>query len=300
MATLRAVLVGVDEYERSDIPPLHGCVNDVALVRTILKECLGVPNEDIRVVVNQRATKDSILHRLQRMLRASEPGDVAFFYFSGHGSQIRDRDGDELTDALDEVICPYDMDWDRRTYILDDDLLEIFDAAGPDVLLEAFFDCCFWGSGQQERGSDPAPQSLRGDVRYLPPPFDIAARVDGELDRVDIHRLTQADAFPPSSVIWAASREGQSSAEDYFDGRVNGVFTYWGFSFIAGNIERVEQGAYSRGELLADVRAYVGSLGYGQMPVLDAPFDLQDGPPLLPAPDAGPYPSSWSIPGAAR
>ena len=42
------------------------------------------------------------------------------FHFSGHGSQIRDRDGDELKDHLDEIICPHDMDWDG-TYIVDDD-----------------------------------------------------------------------------------------------------------------------------------------------------------------------------------
>ena len=63
------------------------------------------------------------------MIGQAEAGDVVVFYFSGHGSQIRDRDGDELTDQLDEVICPYDMDWDRRTFILDDDLDALFAAS---------------------------------------------------------------------------------------------------------------------------------------------------------------------------
>ncbi|MGZ6673976.1 MAG: hypothetical protein ACXVFM_16660 [Solirubrobacteraceae bacterium] len=49
---------------------------------------------------------------------------------------MRHRNGDELTDGLDEVICPYDMDWDRRTYILDDELDEIFADLSPEVLLE--------------------------------------------------------------------------------------------------------------------------------------------------------------------
>jgi hypothetical protein len=44
-------------YERPEIPPLRGCVNDVVLVRRVLKRYFGVPNDDIRVVVNARATK---------------------------------------------------------------------------------------------------------------------------------------------------------------------------------------------------------------------------------------------------
>ena len=184
MATIRAVLVGVDRYERPDIPSLKGCVNDVALVRRTLKDVLGVRNEDIRVVVNERATKANILRRLQTTLERAEAGDVVVFYFSGHGSQIRDRDGDELTDRLDELICPYDMDWDRQTYILDDELDALFDAVPPEILLEVFVDCCFWGAGPRELEAEARPQGLRADVRYLPPPLDIAARAEGDEPRV--------------------------------------------------------------------------------------------------------------------
>src|SRR6185295_4044071 len=180
MTSIRAVLVGIDEYERSDVPSLRGCVNDVALVRGLLKQYFEVPNEDIRVLVNGRATKANILARLESTIARAEPGDVVVFYYSGHGSQVRDRNGDELTDGLDEIICPYDMDWDRRTYILDDDLDEIFGDLPPEVLLEAFFDCCFWGADARGLEPEPRPTVLRRDVRYLAPPFDIAARAEGE------------------------------------------------------------------------------------------------------------------------
>ena len=93
----------VDSYERSDLPPLSGCVNDVALVRQTLKNVLGIPNEDIRVVVDERATKASILHRLRATLDEADEGDVVVYFF-GHGSQMRDRDGDELGDRLDELM----------------------------------------------------------------------------------------------------------------------------------------------------------------------------------------------------
>jgi metacaspase-1 len=275
VARIRAILVGVDVYERSDVPPLNGCVNDVALVRRIMKQCFAIPNEGIRVLVNQRATKANIMHRLRQAVRDSEEGDVIAFYFSGHGSQLRDRDGDELTDALDEVICPYDMDWDRGTYILDDDLDAVFAQTPPGVLLEAFFDCCFWGAGARELGAAPRPEALRVDVRYLRPPLDIAARAEGEEEELNYHSFQGSGSFRGQNVLWAASREGQAAAEDYVEGRGQGVFTYAGCRFIEANAERILMRGYSRLDLLEDLRAYMSSLGFVQSAELTAPRPLR-------------------------
>jgi hypothetical protein len=287
MTRIRAVLVGIDEYERDDVPSLTGCVNDVALVRSLLRQYFQVPNEDLRVVVNGRATKANILERIAATIARAQAGDVIVFYFSGHGSQIRDRNGDELTDGLDEIICPYDMDWDRGTYILDDDLDALFATLPPDVLLEAFFDCCFWGADARGLEPDPRPALLRRDVRYLPPPFDIAARAEGEWDRLAVHQLRACDCFTERNVMWGASQEGQPAAEDYIDGRPNGLFTYWGCRFIAENIERVDRLEYTREQLLEDVRGYLHTLGYVQTPELSAPGELRSATPLLPGPGWG-------------
>jgi metacaspase-1 len=281
MTRIRAVLVGIDEYENPKVPTLRGCVNDVALVRTLLKDYFGVPNEDIRVVVNGRATKAAIMYRLRDMIARGEPGDVLVFYYSGHGSQVRDRNGDELTDGLDEIICPYDMDWDRRTYILDDDLDALFGELSRGVLLEAFFDCCFWGAGTRSLEPEPAPEVLRTDVRYLPPPFDIAARAEGAGPHLKLHRLRTSD-FAEHNVVWGASQEGQPAAEDYIEGRANGIFTYWGCRFIAEHMEQMARFDYTREQLLEDVRGYLHQLGYAQTPELSAPGELRDSTPLVP------------------
>lgn len=280
--SIRAVLVGVNEYERPDIPPLCGCVNDVALVRDLLKSAFAVPNDDIHVLVDGRATKANIVARLETAIGGARSGDVVVFYFSGHGSQIRDRNGDELADGLDEIVCPYDMDWDRGTYLIDDDLDAIFARLPAGVLLEAFFDCCFWGSGARALELVPEARPLRRDVRFLPPPFDIAARVEGDEDRLAYHQLSAADAFAERNVFWGASREGQPATEDVFDGRTNGIFTYWGCRFIAENIERLDRAQYSRERLLEDVRSYLLTLGYVQTPELSAPGELVAQPPILP------------------
>lgn len=275
VAGIRAVLVGVDSYERSDIPPLSGCVNDVALVRQTLKNVLGIPNEDIRVVVNERATKANVIHRLRATLDEADEGDVVVLYFSGHGSQIRDRDGDELGDRLDELICPYDMDWDRGTYILDDELDALIERVPPEILVEVFVDCCFWGAGARDLEGDSRPQGLRADVRYLAPPFDIAARFEGEEAVLHRHGFAGCRCFEERNVFWAASSEGEPAAEDYLEGRAHGVFTYWGCRFIEANFERMVRLGYSREELLHDLRAYLSSIGYVQTAELSAPDDLR-------------------------
>jgi metacaspase-1 len=100
---------------------LQGCVNDATNVRDILLRYYGFTTNDIRVLVDARATKSAIMDRLNWLVKDAKAGDKLLFHFSGHGSQIRDRDGDELKDQLDEIICPHDMDWDG-TYIVDDDL----------------------------------------------------------------------------------------------------------------------------------------------------------------------------------
>ena len=268
---VRCVLVGIDVYEHPDIPPLAGCVNDVALVRSTIKE-FGVPNEDIHVLVNRRATKANIMNRIGRVVRSAEPGDVLVFYYSGHGSQVRDRNGDELADSLDEVICPYDMDWSSDTFILDDDLDEILSHAPRDVVIEVFVDCCFWGATPIER-----------EVRFVPPPFDIGARADGEEDVLHYHGLSACDCFAGRNVFWAASSEGQIAAEDDLEGRTHGVFTFWGCQFMLANLERILNHEYSRQELIEDLHVYLRSLRYEQRPELWAPWDLQMAPPFLPA-----------------
>lgn len=279
MARIRAVLVGVDSYENPDVPPLAGCVNDVALVRWTLKNYFGFPNEDIRVVVDQRATKANILHRLHAAINDSEEGDVVVFYFSGHGSQLRDRDGDELTDSLDEILCPYDMDWDSRTYILDDDLDAILESAPAGILLEAFMDCCFWGADLLDFEAEMESRR-QADLRFLQPPLDIAARAEGDEEGLDYHSFAGCECFRGRNVLWAASGEGQIAAEAPFDGRVHGVFSYWGCQFLAANIDRISRQGYTREDLLYDLRAYLYSLGYAQRPELAAPWPLMEAEPF--------------------
>ena len=67
-----------------------------------------------------------------------------FFGFSGHGTQIKDENGDEI-DGMDEVICP--LDFEKNGPITDDTLHHILTNALPkSSRLSMVFDCCNSGS----------------------------------------------------------------------------------------------------------------------------------------------------------
>jgi hypothetical protein len=278
MTTIRAVLVGVNEYERPDIPSLRGCVNDVLLVRKLLRRWFGVQNCHIRLLVDARATKAEILRRLRESLAAADPGDLVVFYFSGHGSQIRDRDGDELSDQLDELLCPYDMDWDEHRYIVDDEFDRIVASAPEDVLLEAFFDCCFWGA--EPPGFTRAIPAAEPGVRYATPPVDIYARIEGE--PLPVAPLAAGLRIGEGNVAWAASAEGMPASELEVDGDWYGLFTFWGCQSIRDYAARGELRQTTREQLIRDVRAILAALPSGQRPGVFASRELLHEPPLTP------------------
>jgi hypothetical protein len=272
----RALLVGIDTYQLGNVPRLRGSVNDVARIRDMLRNRFGFTNGDIRVVVEERATKAAIERRLSWLVDGAESGDILVFHFSGHGTRIRDRDEqDELADHMDEAICAYDMSWDGG-YITDDHLARIFEAVAPGVLVEAILDTCFAGMGRSELrlGLPPRERPQEVPLRFLAPPLDIAARHDGEPGLPTTSLLTSLRR-KAEVALWAATPEDGTSNEAYFNGRFDGVFTYY-LTRVVG-----DAGAeLSRQEIMNAVARAIEDDGYAQRPELDCPNELRVGEPL--------------------
>lgn len=89
----RAVIVGVNDYSgQTSLPAgwsvgsLHGCVADVQSVHDLLESAFLF--DQVTVLTDAQATHDSIITSIQDMLAASGPGDVACFFYSGHGGRF--------------------------------------------------------------------------------------------------------------------------------------------------------------------------------------------------------------------
>ena len=262
----RALLVGVNDYK--DAGDLRGCVNDVLDMHFTLRCLLNFETKDIRVLTDSRATKENIMYRLKWLVKGAQAGDFLVFHFSGHGSQVRDRNGDELSDGLDELICPYDMNWDG-TYITDDNLNKVFKSVPKGALLEVYIDSCHSGTVLREMGLTP-PLELQAEHpvlhRFLPPPADIYLRAGGEEDHLKKRGFLQGAASRTSKkhhILWAGCQANQTSADAFIDGRYHGAFTY----FFCKHLRKSPR--ISRSKLLGKVRSSLVHGGYSQIPQLE-------------------------------
>ena len=82
-----AVVVGISKYESSGIPQLEYAHKDALFFADYLKSKSGgsVPEENIRLLVNENATYSAIYDALDWLLTTCHKDDLVYFYFSGHG-----------------------------------------------------------------------------------------------------------------------------------------------------------------------------------------------------------------------
>lgn len=162
----RALLIGIDHYQRPDIPSLGGCVNDTFLMSALLQE-QGFPVENIRLLHNDRATAARIHDRLDWLLDDIDPGEFRLLFFSGHGNQLESWGVGESVDRMDECLCPYDYDYNIRTAIMDDQIYDLYAQLPYDSQFVMILDCCHSGGMARSGG---------GRIRGLGSPLDIAHR----------------------------------------------------------------------------------------------------------------------------
>lgn len=249
----RALLVGINEYPDPAMR-LDGCVNDVYAMSSALQE-IGFRPENIRVVLNERATAGAIRERLEWLVDGIDTRDTdkpapRVLYLSGHGSQLPGYSPAETVDQLDECFVPYDFDWTKQRAITDDEIYELYCQLPYSAILMMIFDCCHSG-GMSRDGS--------AKIRGVNPPDDIRhrslkwAKTDGGgywVPRCEgrgpsrslaVHRLGCADIVrqktfakpdtwghrgPFKPIIYQACREHQFAYE-YRDGVTSyGAFTY--------------------------------------------------------------------------
>ena len=104
--TRRALLIGIEEY--SQVSPLVGSADDVRAMRSFLVDHLGFDDGEIRELLDSEATRSAILASIEEwLIDGTREGDEAFLFFSGHGYQQPDVNGDER-DGLDETLVPFD------------------------------------------------------------------------------------------------------------------------------------------------------------------------------------------------
>ncbi|HUR82949.1 MAG TPA: caspase family protein [Thermoanaerobaculia bacterium] len=190
LARPRALLIGINDYSATQIrtrpqsaapgrqwPDLAGTVNDVNALREILIGVYAFDPRDVVTLTDQSATRAAILQAIEQHLVANAAkGDVVFFYFAGHGSQVRNSKSDE-PDGFDESIIPADSRLGAPD-IRDKELRRLFNRIlDRGARLTILLDNCFSGSGARgfppgspARGIDPDLRDIRDAADYGPRP----------------------------------------------------------------------------------------------------------------------------------
>jgi len=244
----KALLIGINDYPGT-FNDLMGCVNDVMNMQDLLVSLFGFTKENIVMITDRDATTINILKALEMLVHGATAGDLLVFHYSGHGSQVPDTHGDEA-DKLDEILCPYDLDW-KSNVIRDDDLARIFDTLDPNVHLEVFLDSCHSGTGL--RGLDSAYRK----PRFMPMPEEMAPAPG---------KTNQARTIKPvrAQVLWSACKATQYAADAHLNGKYGGAFTTLFCECVRG-----AQGKLSRSALLKALRADLKKNGFVQVPQLE-------------------------------
>jgi len=145
--TRRAVMIGIN-YVGDNPGELSGCWNDVLNMKNYIMNVHGFDEENIIILMDDgehtMPTKENIINAYRTIISQSEDGDAIFLHYSGHGTKLRDDDGDEA-DGYDEALVP--RDYQDADMIRDDDLYEMLVKPLPDgVHMVSLMDCCHSGT----------------------------------------------------------------------------------------------------------------------------------------------------------
>jgi len=214
---------------------LRGCINDIKNVRRFLTRQWGFKEGDIVMLMDQTTnprqmpTRQNMIDGMRWLVKDARPHDSLFFHYSGHGGQIPDTDGDELS-GFDEVIYP--VDYKTAGVIIDDELHRIMVKPLPKgCRLTAVFDSCHSGT-------------------TLDLPF--MYHHNGRLKENHITERAQSQRMSSADVIsFAACRDDQTSADTVQGGVAVGAMSY---AFVTALTRKPVQ---SYLELLLSVRAIV-------------------------------------------
>ncbi len=261
-----ALLVGVGDhiYPRNN---LRGPKNDVPAMQKLLVEKYGFKPENIEVLVDANATRSNIVAAFERRLIAPvSEGDLALFYFTGHGTQVTDYSGDE-PDKRDEAFLPYDGRT-ISTLLVDDDLDELINRIKTRNVV-VILDACHSGTGTRGLARPKRVSAKDLGIEDAPPPPESAN-----------HKNHKAAKELANALVITAAREDQIAA-DYpflfqtFDKSANpnmGALTY----YLVQEAWSDQSDTLGYEAMAERVRAQLENNGFGQTPqiegVSESPF----------------------------
>ena len=198
-----ALHIGINGYDGAQ---LYGCVNDALS----WAERTGSTN----LLLDSEATRANIMKGIRDLFAQARFGDMVYVTYSGHGSRVPDRDGDEA-DGYDEVLVPYD--WPGGRFISDDHLHALWRDRRYGVRVMFISDSC--NSGTVSR----LMRAGYSHARYFP--SGLLTGADQLCLPAVLPRRRALGSRLAGTILLAAAQDDESAWDAQIDGRYQGAFT---------------------------------------------------------------------------
>jgi hypothetical protein len=165
VAANKALIVGVGKYQLPNAN-LKGIDLDVNMASDMALY-MGISPENVHVMMDENATLANVKAQMRWLTKDVGPKDRVFFYFSGHGTQVPDQNGDEA-DGLDEAMVLNDIDGKSYNGLyIDDDFGEALKQI-PSQNIIVMVDACHSGTGTKSWDSTGNSFNVtEGQVKFL-------------------------------------------------------------------------------------------------------------------------------------
>ena len=168
-----------------------------------------------------------------------------FFHYSGHGSSIKDVNGDE-TDGQDESLVP--LDFQTNGMIIDDELRGLLQCVNTDCKMTVLFDCCHSGTG-----------------------LDLAYNVYERVGRCYMIKDVKYQETRGQVVLISGCQDPQTSADTVEEKQNQGALTYCFINAVKNNVGK----NLTYEQIFKGVKTLLQTKKYSQIPNLSAGKQLK-------------------------
>jgi len=286
-----ALLVGIDAYE-PPVPPLNGCLNDIDEIERLLDERVKGGDFQLEKIVlrNGDATRKKIIDGFRDHLRNAGKDDVAFFYFSGHGSQERAPVEFRYLepDGLDETLVCFDSRRPDNYDLADKELSKLIaEVAKDDPHIIVILDSCHSGSGT--RAAIDVEGAADGETRVRRAPVDLRerplesfvltleeAKALSEKGGKTLNKSGWLELPQGKHIVISACRDYEEAKETRQGGQTRGVFSH-----CLSETLRSSPASLTYRDLFKRVNAMVRTKAAQQSPLIEATDNRELDRPFL-------------------
>jgi len=245
----KALCIGINDYPGT-ANDLSGCVNDA----NDWAAELTTRGFTVQKLLDAAATRAAMMAAIGGLIDGAAKGDSLIFTYSGHGTWVPDKSGDE-PDGRDEALCPYDLS--SKGPLLDDDLHALFSRRAAGVRIVLISDSCH--SGSVTRGSEEDLDPGVPRIRFMPLE---AWMPKDQLPPAGLRAALPRGGFTRAGgdVLLAGCLDTEYSYDTSFNGRPNGAFTFYALKALREGKPATYEAWFNK------IRAYLPSTRLPQSP----------------------------------